>query len=66
MPLSRPQVTELMNHNLAAINSWYLKGHIGLNPKTTKSMVVSRFRTITPGYGDLTLSDAELEEVFLG
>ena len=31
-----------------------------LNPKKT---VVSRFRTIGPGYGDFTLDGAELEEL---
>ena len=40
-----------------------------LKHKKMKSMVVSRFRTNAPGYGDLTLGIAELEEVksvFLG
>ena len=34
-----------------------------LNPKKTKSMVVSRSRTYVRGYGDLTLRGLELEEV---
>ena len=34
-----------------------------LTPKKTKSMVVSRSRTIAPVTGNLTLCDAELEEV---
>ena len=34
-----------------------------LNPKKTKSMIASRFRTNALGYGDQTLSDAELKEV---
>ena len=34
-----------------------------LNIKKTKVMVVSRSRTIAPGYGDLTLGGTELEEV---
>ena len=33
-----------------------------LNPKKTKSMVVSRPLTSAPDYGDLTLGGAELEE----
>ena len=36
---------------------------MSLNPKNTKSMVASRSRTYAPGYGDLTLGGAELEEV---
>ena len=47
---------------MAAINSWFLKWYMRFNPKT-KSMVVSRSRTIAPGYGDLTLDGAELEEI---
>ena len=34
-----------------------------LSRKKTKSMVVSRSLSIAPGYGDLTLDGAELEEV---
>ena len=34
-----------------------------INPKKTKSMMVSRYRTCAPGWGDLTLSGAELEEL---
>ena len=34
-----------------------------LNPKKTKSKVVSRSLTNTPGYGDLTFGGAELEEL---
>ena len=33
------------------------------NIKKTKSMVISQSRTISPRYGDLTLSGTELEEV---
>ena len=33
-----------------------------LNSKNTKSTVVSRSRTIAPGYGVLTLGGAEIEE----
>ena len=36
---------------------------MGLNPKKTESMVVSRSRIIAPGYGDLALGGAELEEI---
>ena len=56
---SRLQVMESRNPVLAAINPWYLK----FNPKNTKSMVISWSRTIGPGYGEVPLSDAELEEV---
>ena len=42
---------------------WYLKWHMRLNSKRTKSMVVSRSRTIIPGYDDLTLGGAELKEL---
>ena len=62
-PLSRPQVMELLNQDLAASNFWCLKWHMRLNPKKTKSMVVSRSRTSAPGYDDLTLGGAELEKV---
>ena len=34
-----------------------------INSKKTKSMGVSRSRTIAPGYGDLILGGAVLEEV---
>ena len=34
-----------------------------LNIKKTKSMVVSRSRSYTPGYSDFTRRDAELEEI---
>ena len=54
---------ELLKQDLAAINSWCLQWHMRLNPKKTKFMVVSRFRTIALGYGDLTLGGAKLEEV---
>ena len=37
--------------------------HKRRNPKNTKPMVVSRSRTYAPGYGDITLGSAELEEV---
>ena len=33
-----------------------------LNPRKTISMEASRSRTIVPGYGNLTLGGAELEE----
>ena len=38
------------------------RSQVRLNPKKTKSMVVSRSRTSAPGYGELTLGSAELEE----
>ena len=47
-PLSYAQVMESLNHDLAAINSWCLKWHKRLNPKKTKSMVVSLSRTSAP------------------
>ena len=53
---------ESLNYNLAALNSWCLKRQIRLNPKKTNSMVVSWSRIVAPGYGDLTLGGAELEE----
>ena len=61
-PLLRPQVMESLNRDLAANNSWSLRWHMRLNPKKTKFMVVSRSSIIAPGYGDLTLGSAELEE----
>ena len=57
------RVRKSLNHDLAVITSWYLKWHVRLNPKETKSMVISRSRTNAPGYGDLTLDGAKLEEV---
>ena len=35
-----PQAMELLNQDLAAITAWYLKLHMRINPKKTKSMVV--------------------------
>ena len=40
-PLSRPQVMESLNQNLAASDSWCLKWSMRLNPKITKSVVVN-------------------------
>ena len=54
-PLSRPQVMESMNQDLAAIKSWCMKWHMRLNNKKTKSMVVSRSWPSAPGYGGFTL-----------
>ena len=34
-----------------------------LNPKKTKSMMVSQSPTYAPGYGDLIRGNAELEEI---
>ena len=63
-PLSGSQLMEWLNEDfIAAINSLCLKWHLRLNPKKTKSMVVSRSRTIAPCYGNLTLDGAELEEL---
>ena len=62
-PLSRPRVMASLNQNLAAINFWCLKWYMRLNPKKTKSMVVSRSRTTAPGYTDLTLGSVEFEEL---
>ena len=63
--LLRPRVMESLKLDLAAINSWCLKWHTRLNLKKTKSMLVSRSRTIVPGYGVLTLDigGAEFDEV---
>ena len=47
----------------AAIHSWCLKWHLRLNSKKPKSMVVSRFRPIAPGYGYLTLGGGVLGEL---
>ena len=54
-PLSRPQVMESLNQDLAAIDSWCLKWHMWLNPNKRQSMVVSLCQAYAPGYGDLTL-----------
>ena len=54
---------EPLNQDLATINSWCLKWHIRLNPKKTKSMVVSRSLTIASSYSDFTLGGAQLEEI---
>ena len=54
---------ESLNKDLAVINSWCLKWHMRLNIKKTKSVVVSRSRTIAPGYGDLSFDGTELEEL---
>ena len=62
-PLSRPQMMELLNRHLAAIYYWCLKKNRRLNPEKTKSTVVGRSRTVAPGYDDLTVGGAVLEEV---
>ena len=61
-PVSRPQVLKLLNLNLTVTNSWCLKRHMLLNHKKTKSTVVRGSRTIAIGYGNLTLSGADIEE----
>ena len=61
--LSRPRVMESLNKDLAIITSWCLQYHMRLNLKKMKPTMVSRSRTISPGYDDLTLGGAELEEV---
>ena len=43
--------------------SWCLKWHLRLIPEKAKSMVVSRSRTYSCSYGDLTVGGAELEKV---
>ena len=40
---------------------WYIR----LNPRKTKSMMISRSRTCAPGYSNLTLDGEELEELKL-
>ena len=61
--LSRAQVMKSLNHNLAAIDPRCVKWHMRHNSKKTKCMVVRGSLTNAPGYGDLTLCDAEIEEV---
>ena len=61
--LSRSQVMEKLNQNFAAINSWCLKRYKRLNTKNTISTVVSRSRTSTLGYGDVTLAGADHEQL---
>ena len=48
----RPRVKKSLNQDLATIYSFRLMWHIKLNPKKTKSMMVSRSRTYAFGYGD--------------
>ena len=62
-PLSRPQVVESLNLDLAATYSWCVKWYMRLNPKKTRSMVVNRSHANAPGYCDLTHGGAELKEV---
>ena len=40
-PLSRPQVTDLLNRDLLAVHSWCFNWQLRLNPNKTKTMVVS-------------------------
>ena len=62
-PLSHPQVMISLNQDLRAKDYWSLKRNVKLNPQKTNSMVVIRSWTNAPGYGDLTLGGAELENV---
>ena len=61
-PLSRRQLMESLNQDLAVINSWCLTWHIMLNLKKTKSIAVSQSRISASGNGNLTLGGTELEE----
>ena len=54
---------ESLIQDLVSIGFLCLKWRMRLNPRKTKSMVVSRSRTNAHGYGDLTLGSAELEEI---
>ena len=62
-PILRFQVIESLNQELAAVYFWCLKWHMRLNFKKTKSKVNSRFPIYAPGYYDLTLVSAELEQL---
>ena len=68
-PLSRPQVVESLNQDLAAVHSWCLKWHIRLTPRKTKSMMVNSLRPMLPAMVISTFGGEELEVkclVFLG
>ena len=44
---------------------WRLRWNMRLNPKKTKSMVLSRSRPSSLGYDDLSLGCVELEELYI-
>ena len=53
---------ELLNQDLATLDSRCLKRHTSLNPKKTKFIVVSRSVPHAPGYGNLTHGGADFEK----
>ena len=61
--LSCIEVMESLSQELTAIDSWCLKWHMRLNSKKAKSRAVSRSWAYVPDYGDLSLFDAEREEL---
>ena len=56
MPADRPAVAASRNRDLARIQEWCNHWCMILNPNKTKTLVVSRSRTVSPTHGDLVLS----------
>ena len=55
-PADKPTFAASLNRDLASIQEWCNHWCMILNPKKTKALVVSRFRTVNPPHGDLVLS----------
>lgn len=60
-PSLRPDVTASLNLDLLRIQEWCRSWNMLMNPLKTKSLVVSRSRTVAPRFGDIVLDGAGVE-----
>ena len=60
-PSSRLSVAESLNRDLARISDWCKQWMMKLNPNKTKTLIVSRSRTLTPAHSDLVLEGETLD-----
>ncbi len=58
----RVSVTESLNRDLQRISDWCVMWGMKLNANKTKTMIVSRSRTLLPGFPNLVLSGVNLVE----
>ena len=61
-PGERVAVSESMNRDLIRVSVWYNLWGMKLNASTTKTMIVSRSRTVHPQLTSLTLDGTVLKE----
>ena len=59
-PADRPAVAAIFNRKLARMQEWCNHWCMILNPNKTKTLVVSKPRTLSPPHGDLVLSEVSI------